>query len=142
MSNASNFNAASKLAAGLCLAVSAIHWMDQGGLKLKDPTYMGVAYFALELASLAAALMLLTRTTRRGWLLALGVAAGPLLGFVVTRTTGLPGAMDDIGNWAETLGWMSLVVESALLAVSAWALVAMARPHPQLASVRSASRRG
>jgi hypothetical protein len=34
---------------------------------------------------------------------------------VLTRTVGLPGATDDIGNWLEPLGLASLFVEGAVI---------------------------
>ena len=107
-------------AAALCVAVAYIHVKDQGGLTvLKDPAYMGVGYWALEATALAVAAMLLTRIRPLAtWFLAIGVAAGPLVGFILTRTTGLPNAMDDRGNWTETLGVESLIVEGALLVIA------------------------
>ncbi|MGZ4616843.1 MAG: hypothetical protein ACXV4A_14940 [Actinomycetes bacterium] len=64
------------------------------------------------------AALLLARRQLLGWLLALGVAAGPLTGFILTRTVGLPGARDDIGNWTEPIGVASVVVEGTLLLLS------------------------
>jgi hypothetical protein len=55
------------------------------------------------------------------------VAAGPLLGYVLSRGPGLPGYDDDRGNWAEPLGVASLVVEATLLALSVIAVVAIRR---------------
>ena len=47
-----------------------------------------------------------------------------LVGFVLSRTTGLPNAPDDVGNWTEALGLASMFVEGAviILAGYAWAL--------------------
>lgn len=104
------------LGALLALGVSVIHVMDQGGLTdLRDPDYLGYAYWALELAGVICAVLLLTGRRSAGWLLAVGVAAGPLAGYIVTRTVGLPDATDDIGNWGEPLGVVSLIVEAVLL---------------------------
>ena len=61
-------------------------------------------YYALEAAGVAAAALLLTRLARAGWLLTLGVAAGPIVGYVLSRGPGLPNYTDDIGNWTEPLG--------------------------------------
>ncbi|MGH3810472.1 MAG: hypothetical protein ACRDRU_28400, partial [Pseudonocardiaceae bacterium] len=93
-----------------CLAVAAIHIIDQGGVPgSKEPEYVAVLYYVLEAAGTMAAALLLTRYIRLGWLLALGVAAGPILGYVLSRGPGLPNYTDDIGNWAEPLGVISLV---------------------------------
>ena len=56
-----------------CLAVVAIHIIDQGGVPgSKQPEYAQVLYYILELAGVAAAALLLTRYTRLGWVLSLG----------------------------------------------------------------------
>jgi hypothetical protein len=99
-----------------CLAVAAIHVIDQGGVPgTKGPEYVQILYYALELAGVLAAALLLTKHARAGWLLSLGVAAGPIVGYVLSRGPGLPDYTDDIGNWAEPLGVGSLVVEGILL---------------------------
>jgi len=41
---------------------------------------------------------------------------------VISRTVGLPGGAEDIGNWAETLGLASLLVEGSLVALGAMVL--------------------
>ena len=93
-------------AAALCVAVAYIHVKDQGGLVgAKDPAYMQFGYYALEVTALVVAGMLLARIRPLAtWFVAIGVAAGPLVGFVLTRTIGLPDAMDDRGNWTEHSG--------------------------------------
>jgi hypothetical protein len=57
------------------------------------------------------------------------VAAGPILGYVLSRGPGLPNYGDDIGNWTEPLGVLSLVVEGVLLILSATILGATREVH-------------
>src|SRR3954467_1839955 len=116
----------------LCAAVAYIHIKDQGGIiGAKDPAYMQVGYYMIEVTAAVDGLMLLTRRgSLTAWFLAIGVAAGPFVGLVLTRTTGLPGAMDDIGNWSETLGVVSLVVEGALFLLAAPLFVHAFRTQP------------
>ncbi|MER5689560.1 hypothetical protein [Streptomyces sp. NPDC002205] len=103
----------------LCLAVAAIHVVDQGGITAtRDPYYIGVAYHVLEIAAVVAAVLLLIGLVRLGWLLAALVSVGPLLGYILSRGPGLPNYSDDIGNWTEPLGLVSLAVEGALLLLS------------------------
>lgn len=103
------------LGAALALAVTAIHLIDQGGLTaLKDPAYVGYGYWALEIAGVVCA-GLLVAGADSGWLLAVGVAVGPALGYVLSRGPGLPGYTDDRGNWTEPIGVLSLIVEAVLL---------------------------
>ncbi|MER6127211.1 hypothetical protein ABT173_32425 [Streptomyces sp. NPDC001795] len=103
----------------LSLAVAAIHVVDQGGITAtRDPYYIGVAYHVLEIAAVVTPVLLLIGLVRPGWLLAAGVAAGPLLGYVLSRGPGLPDYSDDVGKWTEPLGLVSLAVEGALLLLS------------------------
>ena len=99
---------ASIVAAVLALLITVIHIIDQGGVTaLKDPAYLGYGYWVLELA--------------------LGVAAGPLIGIILSRSVGLPDATDDIGNWGEPLGVAAMVVEVALIALAVSALTRRGR---------------
>ena len=104
------------VAAALLLAVSYIHLADQNFLAFdKSPGYLLVGYVIVEIAAPITALVLARHPSVATWLVAAGCGAGPMLGFVLTRSTGLPGATDDIGNWGEPLGVASLVVEGTLL---------------------------
>jgi hypothetical protein len=49
----------------------------------------------------------------RGWRRGRGSA---IAGYVVSRTTGLPNATGDVGNWGEPLGVASLFVEGTVVA--------------------------
>lgn len=111
------------LGALLAVGVASIHVKDQGGFPGdKTPTYVGIGYYLLEAAALVTAIALLVgagKHTVKAWLLTVGVALGPLAGYVLSRGPGLPGYTDDKGNWTEPLGVISLVVEGVLLVVAA-----------------------
>ncbi len=114
---------ASRLAgAVLALAVAVVHVVDQGGFPGdKAPRYVGVGYYLLEAAAVVVALGLLFAGARRAtgaWVLAIGVALGPLIGFVLSRGPGMPSYTDDRGNWTEPIGVLSLVVEGLLLVLA------------------------
>ena len=112
------------VAAGLA-AIAAIHLADLPG-KMSEVPYLGWAYVGLIVASLVLAELVTTRADRRLMGTAAGLSAAVILGFVVNRTMGMPNATDDIGNWTEPLGMVSLLVEGAVLWVAgkAW----LARP--------------
>jgi hypothetical protein len=80
------------------------------------------AYVLLIAATIVVAGALLHDPGRRAFTGAALVAAAPLVGYVLSRTTGLPGADDDIGNWADPLGLASLWVEGAVLLTAGYAL--------------------
>jgi hypothetical protein len=100
--------------------IALIHLLDSIG-KWGETRYLFWMYVALKLGSLALGGLLLHSRDRRLWLATGGLAASAILGFVLSRTTGLPAARGDIGNWTEPLGLAALFVEGAVLAVSGYA---------------------
>jgi hypothetical protein len=106
--------------------IALIHLLDSIG-KYGETRYLFWMYVALMAASLVVAGTLLHTRDRRTWLAAAGIAASAIVGFVLSRTTGLPGATDDIGNWTEPLGLASLFVEGSVVAVSLYAFATGAR---------------
>ena len=121
-------------AAALSLGVAWIHVKDQGGFPGdKSPHYVGLGYYALEATGVLVAALLLFgrgRALLGAWLLAAGVAVGPLVGFVLSRGPGLPNYTDDKGVWTEPLALWSLAVEISLLLLTlAFALRPTRRRH-------------
>ena len=123
--------AARGVAAVLALGVSLVHISDQGGLTaLKDPAYVGQGYRLLEVGGLLVALILLFAPARQrlaGWVLAIGVALGPIVGFGLSRGPGMPNYVDDRGNWTELLGLQALTIEALLLVLALTATVMVRR---------------
>jgi hypothetical protein len=107
----------------LCLAVGLIHIQDQGGfLGDQMPEWIAVGYYLVEVVAGIGAL-LLARQQLLGWVVGLGLSAGPATGYILSRSVGLPGDPGDVGNWGYTLGTVSLVVEGLLFILSITALV-------------------
>jgi hypothetical protein len=69
-----------------------------------------------------AAILLLPTGSQKGWLLAAGVALGPLVGYVLSRGPGLPNYATGVGHWTHPLGLVSVIVESVLLVLALSAL--------------------
>lgn len=111
------------LGAALALGIAYIHVKDQGGIPGdKGPGYIALGYWMLEIVGVGTAVALLLssgRTAAKAWLLSIGVALGPICGYVLSRGPGLPNYTDDKGVWTEQLGVIALVVESALLVLAA-----------------------
>jgi len=103
------------------LGIALIHLLDLPG-KLDETPYLGVAFIGLIIASTLLAGILAVRDDRTVWLAAGGLAAAVIVGYVVNRTVGLPGAMEDIGNWLEPLGLASLFVEGTVVLVAGMAV--------------------
>ena len=106
--------------AGLA-SIIAIHVTELGG-KVDEVAYLGAGYVALTAAAFVAIVMFAVGD-HRAWKLAGATAAATLVGFVLTRTTGLPGSTDDIGNWTETLAIWALVSEVGVVTLAALALL-------------------
>ena len=100
--------------------IGLIHLLDAIG-KYNETRYLFWMYIALIVGSLATAGAVLFARTRATLLAAAGLAASAAVGYVLSRTTGLPNATGDIGNWSEPLGLASLFVEGAVIAVAAGA---------------------
>ena len=83
--------------------VALIHLLDAPG-KFTETPYLGWMYVALIAGCLVVAGALVRTSDRRAWAAAAALPAGAIIGYVLTRTTGLPQATDDIGNWGEPLG--------------------------------------
>jgi hypothetical protein len=97
--------------------IAVIHVLDA------PDTFAGVKYiFWLYIAIIAGAipfsLLLLQWSSRLAWVGPALLAAGPLLGYLLTRSVGLPGDSGDIGNWLDSLGLASMFVETAVLSLS------------------------
>lgn len=103
------------------LGIALVHLIDLPG-KLDETPYLGGAFIALIAASLLLAAVLAVRDLRSAWMAAAGLAAAVVVGYILSRTTGLPASDDDIGNWLEPLGLASLFVEGMVLVVAAAAL--------------------
>lgn len=104
------------VASGL-FGIAALHLADLPG-KMEEVPYLGWAYVGLIAASLVLAELVATRADRRLLAASASLSAAVIVGFVINRTIGMPGAMDDIGNWTEPLGMVSLLVEAAVIWVA------------------------
>jgi hypothetical protein len=107
-------------------ALIVMHAVD-GVAKYTETRYIFWMYMAAIAASLVCgAVLLFSRTAERqrlALLAAAGIAGSVFLGYVVSRTTGMPNATGDIGNWTEPLGLASIVAEAMTVLAAIGALV-------------------
>ena len=101
--------------------IGLIHLLDSVDT-YHETRWLFWAYVALMAATIVVAGALLHHPDRRAFTAAALVALFPLVGYILSRTTGLPGADDDIGNWTDPLGLASLWVEGAVLLTAGYAL--------------------
>src|SRR6478609_1005243 len=104
--------------AGLAL----IHLLDLPS-KFQETPYLAWMYIGAIVAALAVGAGLIRSGSRKVWAACAALPLAVLVGFVLSRTTGLPGATDDIGNWSEPLGLASMFVEGALFLLASAVLL-------------------
>ena len=75
-------------------------------------------------SSVALAGFLIGTSDARVWAAATVLCALVIVGYVLSRTTGLPQSSDDVGNWSEPLGMASLFVEGSLVTLGSAVLLA------------------
>ena len=112
--------------------IGLIHLLDAPG-QFEQTPYLGWAYVTLILGCVTIAGALVRGSDPLAWLAAGALALSVMVGYTLSRVTGLPGASGDIGNWGEQLGIASLFVEAAVAAISALAL----HDHVRVARVRA-----
>ena len=94
----------------LTLFTGVIHLIDAPS-SFDDATYKGILFVANGIAAAVAALGIYRGARNWGWGLGLLIAGGSLVGYIISRTVGLPGLGPD--DWLEPLGIASLIVEAA-----------------------------
>ncbi len=114
--------------------IALIHLLELQ-TKLHEVPYLGFGYLLLIIGCVVAGALLVHRNSQLGWRIAGLSSLGALVGYSLTRTTGLPLSHDDIGNWLEPMGLASLFIEGVVVMLAAYALGYQARP-------RQASSRG
>jgi hypothetical protein len=115
------------LGGGLALAIAIIHLQDQGGL-LGDqsPMWLRYGYYMVEISSTISAALIIRGKTA-GWLLGLASSIGPMTGYILSRTVGVPGDPGDIGNWGYLPGTVSLIVEGSFVVLAVICLTRIQR---------------
>ena len=107
--------------AGIVLIVvtGVIHFIDAPDT-FGEATYKGILFSLNGIGAFAAAFGIF-RGKSWGWLLGLLIAGGAVVGYVISRTVGLPGLPVE-SEWLEPLGVLSLIVEGiyVLLAIKSF----------------------
>jgi uncharacterized membrane protein YfcA len=93
----------------LIVIVGLIHLINSPG-DLEEGSYAGLLYLANFVGALTAAIGIY-RARSWGWSLGALVAMGAFVGYVISRTVGLPGLPVE-EEWLEPLGVLSLLVEA------------------------------
>jgi uncharacterized membrane protein YfcA len=104
---------------------------------LGEKAYVGILFIANAAGALVAAIGI-WRGSRAAWGLGILVAAGAFAGYILARTTGLPGGFKE-SDWAP-LGIASLVIEAAFSLIAARVLTASRAPAERRTPARATGR--
>jgi hypothetical protein len=100
------------------VGVALVHVLDLPD-KLAEAHYMAALFIALiGVCLVLAGLLVADRRTSLAWQAAALVCALTIVGYVWSRTIGLPQLADHIGMWNDPLGWTSLALESLTIALA------------------------
>ena len=101
----------------LILATGLIHFIDTPGV-LKEMPYKGVLFALNGFGAMVSAVGIGRGSRSWGWMLGVLVAGGALLGYIASRTIGMPGLPAEPDAWLEPLGVASMVVEASFLVLA------------------------
>ena len=106
---------AAAVAAGAHIPVIAPH--------LHEAPYMGALFILLTAACVALAAAALIRDSAAVYALAALTCGLAIVGYVATRLVPFPMLADDVGNWFEPLGVVSILSEAAVVSAAMTALL-------------------
>jgi hypothetical protein len=101
------------LALGLC-AIEAWEFTHSAA-----PAYLAALFLVAAVAALVAAGSMAAGLRKAAWTSTVGLAVLSLVGYIVSRTVGLPGFESDLGQWHSELGTLSMFLEVGLVAIYA-----------------------
>lgn len=122
-------DSSNRVASGLLAATGALH-LILAPEYLGEQAYIGVLFILGGLVSLALALRLWNHADAETWIASAAVAGGMAVGFVLSRTIGLPGFHE--GEW-ELSGIVSVLLEAGVVAYATGALRQKDRQIPSAA---------
>jgi hypothetical protein len=108
----------------LALAAVAVIHLVQIVPTFKAMPLLGGAFVILIGVAVALAARLVARSDSPTWVAVGVLSVGAIAGYVFTRVVSTPLDNQDVGNWACMLGIAALFVETALVAMSRYAVAA------------------
>jgi len=108
------------------LTASAAH-IPVIGPHLDEAPYMGVLFIVLTAACAVLAAAAIVRDSQAVYALIVLTCGLAIIGYAATRLFAFPMLADDVGNWLEPLGVVSIVAEIVAVAAATSALVGSRR---------------
>ena len=110
-----------RVLAAAALVAAAAH-VPVIGPHLEEAPYMGVLFVVLTVACAALATAVLLRDTVAVYGLAALTCGLAVIGYAATRLVAFPLLADDVGNWLEPLGVVSVLSEVVVVTAAVTAL--------------------
>src|SRR6476469_4019391 len=85
---------------------------------LDEAPYVGWLFIALSVVCIALAVVILCVDNAGVWLVSGAVCLAAVVGFLASRTIGLPQIGDDVGNWTDPLGFPAVLSEVLMVALA------------------------
>lgn len=108
------------------LVASAAH-IPVIGPHLDEAPYMGVLFIVLAAACAVLAGAVMLRDSQAVYALIVLTCGLAVIGYAATRLIAFPMLADDVGNWLEPLGVVSVVAETVAVAAATYPLVGSRR---------------
>jgi hypothetical protein len=118
------------LAIGMLVITGLVHLLDAPDA-FDEMTYKGLLFVANAAGALVAAVGIARGARGWGWGLGFAVSAGALVGYILSRTLGLPGLPAEPDAWLEPLGLISMMSEGLFVVLAAWAIGHQPAPSPR-----------
>ncbi len=94
---------------------------------LDEATYMGVLFILLTVACFGIGIVVAVTDHPAAYAAASAVCGAAVIGYAATRLVAFPQLSDDVGNWFEPLGVVSVLTESMVVVLAALVLRRMPR---------------
>jgi hypothetical protein len=88
---------------------------------LEEAPYMGLLFIAFAVAAFVVAALLAARPSYRVFSAAALLSGAAIVAYVATRLVPFPLLADDVGNWTEPLGLVSITAEAGVVLFSVMA---------------------
>ncbi len=109
-------------------AVTAAAHLPEIGTHLHEAAYMGEEFIVLTVACLALGLAALVCDSIAVYRLTVVTCGLALVGYAATRMVAFPLLADDVGNWLEPLGVVSVVAEAFAVFTAVGGLLSRSPP--------------
>jgi apolipoprotein N-acyltransferase len=101
---------------------------------LREAPYMGWLFVGFTaVAAITAAVVAVRGRATAPFLAAAALCAAAVVAYALTRLIAFPQLSDDVGNWGEPLGIVSIISETAVVVLSLASAVRLRQRHARLA---------